>query len=57
MAVDMLFRLYLPLYALLKQTSKHEELQQAIIKLILDDKASQFTRNLMQGLEKEGSKT
>jgi hypothetical protein len=26
MAVDLLFRLYLPLYSLLKQTGKHEEL-------------------------------
>ncbi len=40
MAVDMIFRLYLPLYALLKQTVKHEDLQHAIKKLILDEKAA-----------------
>jgi len=50
MAVDMIFRLYLPLYALLKQTGQHEDLQNSIKKLILDEKAAQFTRNLMHDL-------
>lgn len=46
--VDMLFRLYLPLYALLKQTGQSEEIQTAIKKLLLDDKAATFVRTLMR---------
>lgn len=43
----MLFRCYLPLFALLKQTDSHREQASLIKDLLLDERASQFVRDLM----------
>lgn len=48
--VDMIFRLYLPLYALLRQTDRNEDQQVAIKELLLDVKVATFVRNLMKGV-------
>jgi hypothetical protein len=44
----MLFRFYLPLYSLLKQSGELEPIQSEIKKLLLDEKAAAFTRKLMR---------
>jgi len=44
----MLFRFYLPLYSLLKQTGELDAIQTEIKKLLLDEKAASFARNLMR---------
>jgi hypothetical protein len=46
----MIFRLYLPLYALLRETDCQEDQQQAIKELLLNEKAAAFVRNLMKGV-------
>ena len=46
----MIFRLYLPLYALLRQTDRNEDQQVAIKELLLDVKVATFVRNLMKGV-------
>ena len=46
--VDMLFRLYLPLFALLKETNSHFEIRNVIKELLLDEKAAAFVRNLVR---------
>lgn len=46
--VDMIFRLYLPLYALIKQTNTMKDLQEEMKKLLLDEKAAAFVRKLVR---------
>lgn len=44
----MVFRLYLPLYSLLKQTNQMEDWQNEIKELMFDEKAAACVRNLMR---------
>lgn len=50
----MIFRLYLPLYSLLKQTDNATAVQSEIKKLLMDEKASSFVRKLMRDVALEG---
>lgn len=52
----MIFRFYLPLYSLLKQTGEHEELQSAIKTLLMDEKAASFVRKLMRDMPQRSQK-
>ena len=47
----MIFRFYLPLYSLLKQTEKHDSIQTEIKKLLMDQKAASFVRKFMKNIE------
>lgn len=54
--VDMIFRFYLPLLSLITQTQNMSDLQAEIKKLLLDEHAASFVRNLMRDLPVLNSK-